>query len=166
MILIVYLLLEPKVFPSRILQEEEVYLLGKEFLQGQKTIFIQRNNIVNTGMNGHTMSNCFKIHGYPDWYEDLKNKRPSNRVRANLVNKDMESPLDCDTSPLASPEESLLHSNQTSLDLTAIIQREIAKYLQNPAHVPQAHFAQTQFAGHSTTPIHDLSSFHPSSQSF
>ena len=39
------------------------------------------------------MENCFKIHGYPDWYKRLKNQRSQGIVMANLANTSSETPL-------------------------------------------------------------------------
>lgn len=45
------------------------------------------------GGNGHTKDTCFKLHGYPDWFKQLrKEKGSSSRTQANMVN----SPLDED----------------------------------------------------------------------
>ena len=84
--------------------------------------------------------NCFKIHGYPDWYKELKNHMAPNRVRANFANADMDSPQEAST--MSGNEDSLHNSAQNSLDLSAVIQKEIAKYMKDKTHITQAHFAQ------------------------
>lgn len=43
------------------------------------------------GMTGHTMSTCFKIHGYPEWYKELKQNRNSAKARANMVIDELNS---------------------------------------------------------------------------
>ncbi|KAL2491417.1 Uncharacterized protein Adt_27045 [Abeliophyllum distichum] len=48
-------------------------------------------------MNGHTRSACFKIHGYPDWYKNLKEQKAkiSNQNGRAVVNM-ADTPLDLD----------------------------------------------------------------------
>ncbi|DAD49776.1 TPA_asm: hypothetical protein HUJ06_032017 [Nelumbo nucifera] len=41
-------------------------------------------------MNGHVKETCFKLHGYSDWYKDLKGGKGSGRNVANMV----DTPLD------------------------------------------------------------------------
>lgn len=36
------------------------------------------------GVNGHIRDTRFKLHGYPDWYKDLKNKK-SNTISRFLL---------------------------------------------------------------------------------
>lgn len=45
-------------------------------------------------MTGHTMSTCFKIHGYPEWYKELKQNRNSAKARANMVIDELNSPFE------------------------------------------------------------------------
>lgn len=33
------------------------------------------------GVDGHMKDTCFKLHGYPDWYNDLKNKKSKNSAK-------------------------------------------------------------------------------------
>ena len=33
----------------------------------------------------HTMETCFKLHGYPDWWHELKTKKKHESGRATLV---------------------------------------------------------------------------------
>ncbi|CAA0836953.1 Unknown protein [Striga hermonthica] len=35
------------------------------------------------GMNGHTIATCFKIHGAPDWYKDMKEQQ--GKVDSSLI---------------------------------------------------------------------------------
>ena len=43
-------------------------------------------------MKGHLKDTCFKIHGYPEWYKELKAQQrgSSSKVVANMV----DTPLD------------------------------------------------------------------------
>ncbi|XP_037493636.1 uncharacterized protein LOC119370139 [Jatropha curcas] len=46
-------------------------------------------------INGHTIDNCFKIHGYPDWFIELQKKKGANMTgikTANAVHMD-DTPL-------------------------------------------------------------------------
>lgn len=49
------------------------------------------------GVAGHVNDTCFKLHGYSDWYKDLKGKKSEtfSMVHANFVgtplNKDQDS---------------------------------------------------------------------------
>ncbi|KAL2498818.1 Reverse transcriptase Ty1/copia-type domain-containing protein [Abeliophyllum distichum] len=48
-------------------------------------------------MNGHTRSTCFKIHGYPYWYKNLKEQKAkiSHQNGRTVVNM-ADTPLDLD----------------------------------------------------------------------
>ena len=52
-------------------------------------------------MTGHTMSTCFKIHEYQDWYKELKQNKNNNRERVNMVTNELDYPFD---------NEELVHS--------------------------------------------------------
>jgi hypothetical protein len=44
------------------------------------------------GIKGHTKDKCFKLHGTPDWYKKLKNKKISNdQPRETLVTTDSDN---------------------------------------------------------------------------
>lgn len=46
-------------------------------------------------VKGHTMDVCFKLHGYPDWYKEYKEKMGDHKAVANSANQ-METPFDFD----------------------------------------------------------------------
>ncbi|XP_037497816.1 uncharacterized protein LOC119371545 [Jatropha curcas] len=48
----------------------------------------------NCKTSGHTRASCFKIIGYPDWWEDLRQKRKAANAKANAVTRDLDSPLE------------------------------------------------------------------------
>ena len=75
------------------------------------------------------MNGCFKIHGYPDWYKGLKNYKRQATMRANLASATPETPLDY--TDIATPynEDASPHQTSTDIDLSTMIQREIAKYM-------------------------------------
>ncbi|KAF7813102.1 uncharacterized protein G2W53_034078 [Senna tora] len=53
-------------------------------------------------MNGHTKETCFKIHGYPEWFKELKERKAGKKPAANIVTKDpgnSESPSSQETEP-------------------------------------------------------------------
>lgn len=40
---------------------------------------------------GHTRDNCFKIHGYPEWYKQLKKEKGSaSKVQVNMANNPLK----------------------------------------------------------------------------
>ena len=98
------------------------------------------------------MINCFKIHGYPEWYKALKNQRAQGTMRVNLANTSMETPLDYDDNSEPHPDSTASHQTSSDMDLSAMIQREIMKYMKGKKRVAQAHFAQTNFAGMTSIP--------------
>ena len=67
-----------------------------EFMQRKETMHCE-----HCEMTRHTMSTCFKIHGYPDWSKELKQNKNSNRARVNIVTNEHDSPFD---------SEELVHS--------------------------------------------------------
>ena len=98
------------------------------------------------GMTGHTMKNCFKIHGYPDWYKTLKDQKMQGTVRANLAGPLLETPLDWGSTEEPNHEDTNHTTSLNVIDLSAIIQKEITKYIKGKGSLAQALFAQTGFA--------------------
>ena len=45
-------------------------------------------------MHGHTMATCFLLHGYPDWYKNLKAQKAQIFRRPNAPNITHDTPLD------------------------------------------------------------------------
>ena len=45
-------------------------------------------------MNGHTMATCFRIHGYPDWYKNLKEQKAQIFKHPNATNVTHDTRLD------------------------------------------------------------------------
>ncbi|KAF7842217.1 uncharacterized protein G2W53_004515 [Senna tora] len=43
-------------------------------------------------MNGHTKETCFKIHGYPEWFKELGEKKGGKKQIANMATKDAATP--------------------------------------------------------------------------
>ncbi|KAJ0096195.1 hypothetical protein Patl1_16565 [Pistacia atlantica] len=43
--------------------------------------------------NGHTKETCFKLHGYPDWYKDLKEQKgkTQHKTYANMTDTPLEA---------------------------------------------------------------------------
>ena len=76
------------------------------------------------------MANCFKIHGYPEWYKTLKNRKASSHMRSTHVNAALDPPLDCDIAE-SNPEDGLLELPHGETNLYALIQKEKARYLKN-----------------------------------
>ena len=99
------------------------------------------------------MNGCFKIHGYPDWYKGLKNYKRQATMRANLASATPETPLDY--TDIATPynEDASPHQTSTDIDLSTMIQREIAKYMKNKGSNAPIGFARTNFAGISSRTI-------------
>ncbi|KAK6121871.1 hypothetical protein DH2020_044386 [Rehmannia glutinosa] len=71
---------------------------------------------------GHEISECFKLHGYPNWFKDLKEQRRRNS--ANLV---VENAGLRDDVAHTQPGKDL----NSPCDMATLIQQEIAKYMAN-----------------------------------
>ncbi|KAK6146761.1 hypothetical protein DH2020_020630 [Rehmannia glutinosa] len=92
-------------------------------------------------MSGHEMSECFKLHGYPDWFKKLKEER--TRAMANMVDGELPNSGN-------SGEKMDTHK----VDIAALIKQEVSKILAGQAiqgsrntenTLDYAHF--TDFAG-------------------
>ena len=44
-------------------------------------------------MNGHTMATCFRLHGYLDWYKNLKVQKAQIFKCSNVANITHDTPL-------------------------------------------------------------------------
>ena len=97
------------------------------------------------------MASCFKILGYRNWYKELKTRRTPQQTRGHLVNATLDTPLDFVYTIDSSSEEKILDSSSHDVDLSSLIQQEIAKYMKDKGHVTQAHFSQTSFIGNLST---------------
>ena len=111
----------------------------------------QRSNALralwNTGMSGHTMMTCFKIHGFPNWYKNLKNQRMKGPARVNMASTQLETPLNCENAEAHSHEDGSHHLPAYEMDMSAIIQKETMKNMKDKGSFAHAHFSQTSFAG-------------------
>lgn len=96
--------------------------------------------IFNTMESGHTMNTCFKIHGYLDWYKELKQNKNNTRIHANIVNTKMEKSLDCGGDYISIYENIGPATPQQCFDLITLKQASI-----RPSQVPSRNFAQTHF---------------------
>ena len=76
------------------------------------------------------MSTCFKIHGYPDWYKELKQSKNSNRVRFNMVTNELNSPFDNEELVYSKNEVDSSNETQRNVELSFLIQ-QVAKYMQD-----------------------------------
>ncbi|KAK9109356.1 hypothetical protein Sjap_017416 [Stephania japonica] len=75
-------------------------------------------------MKRHTKNSCFKLHGYPDWYKNLKpcaEKKPVLESNKNLVNM-LESPLDF-------VDEVSHHYGDLQANMDTMIQQGIERYM-------------------------------------
>ncbi|KAK6148500.1 hypothetical protein DH2020_019412 [Rehmannia glutinosa] len=100
---------------------------------------------------GHEISECFKLHGYPDWFKDLKEQRRRNTANLVVENAGVRDDV------VQSQSKKDLHSPG---DMAAIIQQEIAKYMANSGsndkhggnavNMNYAHFVD--YAGKDTVP--------------
>ncbi|KAK6143283.1 hypothetical protein DH2020_023631 [Rehmannia glutinosa] len=70
-------------------------------------------------IHGHDISECFKLHGYPDRYKDFKEQRNRQSI-ANLVNSSNKPP----DKPHVTEEK-----EHQFTDMSNIIQQEIVKYM-------------------------------------
>ncbi|KAF7842421.1 uncharacterized protein G2W53_004719 [Senna tora] len=75
-------------------------------------------------MKGHTKEECFKIVGYPEWYNDLKNQRKKSSVK-KVVATAAESPLDDETE----------NSKDWTSIISQIVRQEISKAREEKANV-------------------------------
>ncbi|CAA0833930.1 Unknown protein [Striga hermonthica] len=62
------------------------------------------------GYNGHEQKECFKLHGYPDWYKELKDK--TNKGYANQVESMESFPKGIDMASLAQELMKFMGSKQ------------------------------------------------------
>ena len=74
-------------------------------------------------------------------------------VRVNPAGAMLETLLDCDSHEASNHESASHHTSSDDTGLTAIIRKEIAKYMTNKGKFAQARFAQTSFAGIPSKPI-------------
>uniref|UniRef100_A0A7C8YQ79 Retrotransposon Copia-like N-terminal domain-containing protein n=1 Tax=Opuntia streptacantha TaxID=393608 RepID=A0A7C8YQ79_OPUST len=113
----------------------------------------------NCQRNGHTRDKCFKLVGYPDWYEGLRDstkaKKPARlaahaHVQTGISSgTGLDTPLD-DTSTLAStlatqslPAQS---SNDANSPLLQALAQEMMKLLQGKSSVEQPVHSPTAYA--------------------
>ena len=97
-----------------------------EFMQQKKTMHCE-----HCGMIGHTMSTCFKIHGYPNWYKELKQNKNNNRARVNMVTNELDSPFDREELVHSKSKVGSSNATQRNVELSFLIQQEVAKYMQD-----------------------------------
>ncbi|KAK6119397.1 hypothetical protein DH2020_046859 [Rehmannia glutinosa] len=71
------------------------------------------------GFKGHEVTECFKLHGYRDWYKDLKEQRLGQTI--NMV-EGVET-----STPRDKVEESSKKSDYP--DFASMIRKEVARYL-------------------------------------
>ena len=82
------------------------------------------------GMTQHTMSTCFTIHRYPDWYKELKQSKNSNRARVNMATNELDSSFDSEELGHSKNEVGSSNATQRNVELSFMIQQEVAKYMQ------------------------------------
>ena len=104
-------------------------------------------------MIGRTMSSCFKIHGYSDWYKGLKNHISQATMRENLASTTSETLLDYTDIAVSHNEDASSHQTSTDIDLSTIIQREIEKYMKDKGSNTPIGLAHSNFAGISSGTI-------------
>ncbi|CAA0823525.1 Unknown protein, partial [Striga hermonthica] len=63
------------------------------------------------GYNGHEQKECFKLHGYPDWYKEFKDK--TNKGYANQVESTESLPKGIDMASLAQELMKFMGGRQT-----------------------------------------------------
>ncbi|XP_065870678.1 uncharacterized protein [Euphorbia lathyris] len=67
----------------------------------------------NCNKPGHEKDTCFKLHGYPDWFQEFKKKSKSSKPRANCVSYPADTPLDYSDSEVQDNKENFHVSNFT-----------------------------------------------------
>ena len=77
---------------------------------------------MHCGMTGHTMSTCFKIHGYPDWCKELKQNKNSNKARVNMVTNELDSPFDSEALVHSKSAVGSSNATQRNVELSFLIQ--------------------------------------------
>ncbi|KAK6149665.1 hypothetical protein DH2020_017190 [Rehmannia glutinosa] len=98
------------------------------------------------GYNGHEMKECFKLHGYPDWYKELKDQRAGQSI--NMVEG-------CEANTVK--QQGVEEPKKGDLpDYSIIIQKEIAKYMSGLGNTNAgdihtfSHFAEYSSTKHKT----------------
>ena len=93
-------------------------------------------------MNGHAMATCFQLHGYPDWYENIKAQKAQIFKLSNAANITYDTPLDAEEHIEPRHENNQLEN----IDWTEVMQKEVAKYLKEKIPFSHVNFAQTEYA--------------------
>ncbi|XP_057999024.1 uncharacterized protein LOC131177875 [Hevea brasiliensis] len=96
----------------------------KDKFQGKKKEFRKKETRTcdHCNASGHTRDTCFKLHGYPEWFTELKQKK--GKAKQNTVANVYEEIPEC--------KGKTDHKNEeTGVDWASIVQLEIAKYMQN-----------------------------------
>jgi len=76
-------------------------LFSKNSQRGRRDKKSAKRFCTHCHRTNHTVDQCFKLHGFPDWYEgpkdkDGKMKRSNPKIAANIISSEMaqDSPLD------------------------------------------------------------------------
>lgn len=101
----------------------------------------------------HIKENCFKLHGYPNWFKQLKKEKGNNpKAQVNLANNPLEE------GHMIEKEGS---NTCLSPELLDLVQQEVNKLLRKEqSGVEQVNFAHVQdFSGNTHTDSHINSNF-------
>ncbi|XP_010267875.1 PREDICTED: uncharacterized protein LOC104604981 [Nelumbo nucifera] len=79
-------------------------------------------------MGGHTKDTCFKLHGYPEWYKELKEQRNKMTGGRNVANM-ADNPLD------ANMDQAVSKATYQNLSLAEMIQLELSKMMKGKARI-------------------------------
>ncbi|KAL4554803.1 hypothetical protein LXL04_037409 [Taraxacum kok-saghyz] len=79
--------------------------------------------------NGHTKDSCFKIHGYPDWFKELKDKKKNSYNSAHMENFQEHNPQNSSNLfSLLEMKITKLHLYNRNMKLTTITELQIFTY--------------------------------------
>ncbi|KAJ0031969.1 hypothetical protein Pint_13682 [Pistacia integerrima] len=76
--------------------------------------------------DGHTKETCFKLHGYPDWYKDLKEQKGKTQHKTYASMSD---------TPLEVEKELGNTGTEWGTTISELIQQELAKLMKAKALV-------------------------------
>ncbi|KAF7836927.1 Cysteine-rich RLK (receptor-like protein kinase) 8 [Senna tora] len=99
--------------------------------------------------NGHTRDTCFKLHGVPDWYKELKDSKKggsSKKVSANLVGANSSS-----SSEMEQEKDTINKQSELANMVSMLIKQEMGKFLKTKEPEEHVNYANVlNFVGNSS----------------
>ncbi|XP_065868196.1 uncharacterized protein [Euphorbia lathyris] len=83
---------------------------------------------------GHEKDTCFKLHGYSEWFQDIKNKKKakSSKLKANCVSYSTDTPMDVSDSEAYENKENHNSANfSMPPGFAQLVQNEVQKLMKS-----------------------------------